>query len=47
MAITPEIKKKYSEMASYVGDWGEGLNKTNLVGNIHKNLLGVDKMGTR
>lgn len=45
MAITPEIKKKYSEMASYVGDWGEGLNKTKLVGNIHKNLLGVDKMG--
>lgn len=45
MAITPEIKKKYSEMASYVGDWGGGLNKTKLVGNIHKNLLGVDKMG--
>ena len=45
MAITPEIKKKYSEMASYVGDWGDGLNKTKLVGNIHKNLLGVDKLG--
>ncbi len=45
MAITPEIKKKYSEMASYVGKWGEGLNKTKLVGNIHKNLLGVDRMG--
>ncbi len=45
MAITPEIKKKYSEMASYVGDWGEGLNKTRLVGNIHRNLLGVDKIG--
>lgn len=45
MAVTPEIKKKYSEMASYVGDWGNGLNKTRLVENIHRNLLGVDKMG--
>lgn len=45
MAISPEIKKKYSEMASYVGDWGEGLNRTKLVANIHRNLLGVDKIG--
>lgn len=39
------IAKEYNSIAKYVGDWGEGLNKTKLIGNIHKNLMGVDSLG--
>lgn len=40
-----ELQKNYSKIASYVGEWGQGQNKERLLGNIHRNLLGVDKLG--
>lgn len=40
-----DLKKEYTSIAKYVGDWGEGLNKVKLIGNIHKNLMGVNAMG--
>lgn len=39
------VKKEYAGIAKYVGDWALGLNKEKVLGNIHRNLLGVDKMG--
>lgn len=41
----PSVKKEYAGIAKYVGDWAMGLNKEKVLGNIHRNLLGVDKMG--
>lgn len=41
----PSVKKEYAGIAKYVGDWALGLNKEKVLGNIHRNLLGVDKMG--
>jgi phage recombination protein Bet len=35
----------YSKITSYIGEWGAGQNKERLLGNIHRNLIGVDKMG--
>lgn len=53
--INPDVSAKsvapakktdlYSGLTNYVGDWGAGLNKNKLIGNIHRNLLGVDQMG--
>lgn len=39
------VKKEYAGIAKYVGDWALGLNKEKVLGNIHRNLLGVDKLG--
>lgn len=41
----PSVKKEYAGIAKYVGDWALGLNKEKVLGNIHRNLLGVDKLG--
>lgn len=41
--LTP-IQARYRDIASYIGDWGSGQNKERLLDNIHRNLLGVDKM---
>lgn len=41
----PSVKKEYAGIAKYVGDWAMGLNKEKVLGNIHRNLLGVDKLG--
>lgn len=41
----PSVKKEYAGIAKYVGDWALGLNKEKVLGNIHRNLLGVDRMG--
>lgn len=41
----PSVKKEYADIAKYVGDWALGLNREKVLGNIHRNLLGVDKMG--
>ncbi len=38
-------KALYGNLANYVGEWGAGHNKERLIGNIHRNLLGVDRMG--
>lgn len=43
--MSVDLKKEYNSIAKYVGDWGEGLNKVKLIGNIHKNLMGVDALG--
>ena len=45
------VKKKtdvaagYKNIASYIGEWVSGQNKQRLLGNIHRNLIGIDKMG--
>ncbi|MBB1566104.1 recombinase RecT [Candidatus Saccharibacteria bacterium] len=41
----PSVKREYAGIAKYVGDWALGLNKEKVLGNIHRNLLGVDKLG--
>ena len=41
----PSVKKEYAGIAKYVGDWALGLNKEKVLGHIHRNLLGVDKLG--
>ena len=45
IAKKSNVKREYSGIAKYVGDWALGLNKEKVLGNIHRNLLGVDKMG--
>lgn len=40
-----DITSDYRKISSYVGDWGTDQNKVRLLGNIHRNLLGVDKLG--
>ncbi len=40
-----ESVKRYRQIGEYIGDWGAGQNKERLLKNIHKNLLGVDKLG--
>lgn len=37
--------KRYKEIAEYVGEWGLEIDKAKLVRDIHKNLMGVDKLG--
>lgn len=43
--MATDLVKEYNSIAKYVGNWGDGLNKTKLIGNIHKNLMGVDSLG--
>lgn len=40
-----DIASKYKDISSYIGEWGDGQNKSRLLGNIHRNLLGIDKLG--
>lgn len=44
-AAVSDIRKRYSDISQYVGDWAMGLNKQKVLGNIHRNLLGLDKLG--
>lgn len=45
-SVAPRKTTYYSKsLADYIGDWGKGLNKDSLLGNIHRNLLGVDELG--
>lgn len=37
--------QEYRDIAKYVGDWSGDVDKTKLVKNIHKNLMGVDNLG--
>lgn len=37
--------RRYKEISAYVGDWGIEVDKAKLVRDIHKNLMGVNKLG--
>ena len=43
--MAADLIKDYKSISKYVGEWGDGLNKERLIGNIHKNLMGVDRLG--
>lgn len=40
-----DIVAKYKDISEYIGDWGLGQDKQRLLGNIHRNLIGIDKLG--
>lgn len=40
-----EVQKSYRKLSAYIGDWGAGKNKEALLGNIHRNLIGLNKQG--
>ncbi len=35
---------EYRKFTDYIGEWGEGVSKERLIGNIHRNVIGYDKM---
>jgi phage recombination protein Bet len=37
--------KEYHKLIQYVGDWNGEVGKIKILGNIHRNILGVDKVG--
>ncbi|MCL2095079.1 recombinase RecT [Candidatus Saccharibacteria bacterium] len=49
--MTNKLEKKptqdqmYRKMADHIGDWADGISKTSILRTIHKNILGLNKLG--